>query len=211
MYTASKQVSSSVVVAGGFARPFGPGKTFFWEGDEAVTVYRIETGVVRAVKYDEAGEREVIAFFKPGDVFGVPIDPEYSYTAEAVTAVRCSPLSAGLWEASGCKRTQTTLTDAIRAELKAARERVALISHQSSLERIAGFLGSFSEDSMADAMALTIPQLDIASYLALTPETVCRALKKLKDSEAISMPRRDAFVINDPQALAQFAHAATCH
>lgn len=206
MYLENTHHGANLSVKKSLSRATEPGAALFWEGDDASTVYRLVSGVVRAVRYDEAGYRHVMAFFRPGDIFGVPIDPAYTYTAEAITDVRYEAFSADHWnpEENG-REALLALRDAIRSELKTAQERVELVAQTGSIERIAGFLILFSEGNNGQTLPVTIPQLDIASYLALTPETVCRTVKKLKTLGIISMPKRDMFVVENMTGLERIA------
>lgn len=198
MYVANTNQTTHTPANIGVTRKADAGTALFWEGDEACTLYRVKSGVARAVRYDQAGDRHVVAFFKPGDVLGVPIDPTYTYTAEAITDLQYVAFGACSWDTAEKSRDALmALKDAIRSELKSAQVRLDLVAQTGSISRIAGFLILFSEGQNGETLPVTIPQLDIASYLALTPETVCRTVKKLKTLGAISMPKRDTFVVED--------------
>ena len=51
-----------------------------------------------------------------------------------------------------------------------------------------------------------LPQIDIAAYLAVTPETVCRSLKQLRKLEIIDMPSHDRLIIANRSRLEHAAH-----
>ena len=64
------------------------GLTIFSEGEDAHFVYAIDEGVVRVSRHAENGQRQILAFMVPGDLFGIPDAGIYANTAETVSAVR---------------------------------------------------------------------------------------------------------------------------
>ena len=64
------------------------GRALFWQGEQQGQNIQIEQGVVRAVRLIENGNRQVLAFFWPGDVVRPARASCQHYTAEAVTSCR---------------------------------------------------------------------------------------------------------------------------
>src|SRR5687767_1821007 len=60
-------------------------EAIFWEGDPAVYIFEVMDGVVRLYKMLPDGRRAITGFLYPGDVFGLWLQDNYLYTAEAVT------------------------------------------------------------------------------------------------------------------------------
>jgi CRP/FNR family nitrogen fixation transcriptional regulator len=64
----------------------------------------------------------------------------------------------------------------------AAHEHQLVVGRQTAIERIAAFLLDMARrQSREDSVNLPMPRSDIADYLALTPETVCRVFKHLRE------------------------------
>ncbi|MEO1168180.1 MAG: helix-turn-helix domain-containing protein [Pseudomonadota bacterium] len=177
-----------------------PGQALFWEGDEARQLFRIESGVIRGVNFSTEGERQVTGFFFPGDVIGVPQGGCCRYTAEAVTDVRYSTKAVECWtEELRCTANPgETVFGTIGPELEASYMRSLLIGRQGALARISSFLVYVcAQLDACDEAVLPMPQTDIAAYLALTPETVCRAFRTLKEIGAVRIEKHDCIRIVD--------------
>ncbi|MGP1354819.1 MAG: Crp/Fnr family transcriptional regulator [Parasphingopyxis sp.] len=187
--------------------PFG--HALFWEGEEARQLFKIEAGVVRGVNFSAEGERQVTGFFFAGDVIGLPSGGQYRYTAEAVTDVRYSTKAVDCWteELRRTAHPDETVFGAIGPELEASYMRSLLIGQQGALARISAFLAYVCGqlDEREDAI-LPMPQTDIAAYLSLTPETVCRAFRTLKETGAVRIEKHDRIRIVD---LARITSLAT--
>lgn len=184
------------------------GQPLFWEGDEANQLFKIETGVVRSVNFSAEGERQVTGFFFPGDVIGLPRGHDYRYTAEAVTEVSYSTQPLKRWsEELRCSRDfKDALFDTVQPELEAGYVRSLLLGRQGALARMCSFLTDVcARMGGGEETVLPMPQTDIAAYLAMTPETVCRAFRKLKEIGAVRIEKHDCIRILEPGRIAQLA------
>lgn len=189
-----------------------PGTTLFHEADPCEHVFELIEGIVRGVQYSEDGDRQVTAFFFPGDQIGIPVTETYRYSAEAVTAVGYLRHAHGNWCNALVEsfRADGRLLRSIGAEQDPVFRRGILIGRSGAVARVAAFLVS-----VIDRLALQhdgglhfpIPQTDIAGYLALTPETVCRALKKLRVARIVEIPAHDWLFIRDRARLELAAHS----
>jgi CRP-like cAMP-binding protein len=83
-------------------------------------------------------------------------------------------------------------------------DHLMLLGRQTAVERVSSFLLSL-KDRMGteEGGTLEVPmsRQDIADYLGLTIETVCRVLTKLRRSRAIGIPNIHQLVLNDVEAL----------
>ena len=83
-----------------------------------------------------------------------------------------------------------------------------MLGRQAAKERVASFLLLLAERSDAEegeAFETPMSRQDIADYLGLTIETVCRALSDLKRARLIAIPNVHQIVINDREALQEAA------
>ncbi|MBY0257389.1 helix-turn-helix domain-containing protein [Methylobacterium sp.] len=166
-----------------------PNRVLFWQGEPQNKELEILEGAVRAVRLCSAGERQVLAFFWPGDTIHSSCMGTPTYTAEAVThcKIRSRQSSQG---------TDTGVP--VSAHEQVLREMLDLIqgvSRRSALSRIAWFILRMRNhlpctDADPDTYKFIIPRNDIADHLGLSPETVCRGLMELKRRQAIEMPTR---------------------
>lgn len=188
-----------------------PGQTLFWEGDPCSHVVELRSGVVRGVSISEEGERQVTAFFFAGDQIGIPLRDQYRYSAEPVTKVSYLRQPQGQWCAAMADslRQGGRLLHSIGDEQDPVFRRGMLIGRSGAVSRMAAFLTAIVDrlEPCGAALRFPLPQIDIAAYLAITPETVCRSLKQLRELGLIDMPAHDRLVMCDREGLELAAHS----
>lgn len=191
---------------------FGRNQTIFSDGDNAVYSYKVVSGAVRLVKLMADGRRHIAGFQLPGDLFGIEWTGEYALTAEAVTEVTAIRYSRTHLERLGEERAEIRkqLTERLRNDLRAAHDHLISLGCQSAKERVASFLMLLARRAGAkdgEALAMPMGRQDIADYLGLTIETVCRTLSDLKDTRVIDIPNRHQIVARSFAKLDAAAHA----
>ena len=190
----------------GYARG---GQALFGQGEDCDHVYELHSGIVRGVTFSEEGERQIVGFFFAGDQIGLPFTQSYRYSAEAITDVSYVSQTDDNWRIAlveSC-RSDGKMLRIIGAEQNAFYRRGRLLSRSNVLSRTAAFLVSIIDKlpEQNGLMDFRLPQIDIANYLATSPETVCRSLRKLRELEVIEMPNHDCLMINDSQILDMIA------
>jgi CRP-like cAMP-binding protein len=172
---------------------FRRNKTIFNEGDPANYSYRVGHGAVRLCKVLPDGRRQIAHFFLPGDFFGLGDAAEYGFAAEAVSDVTvvCYPrhrIDALCDERPDVRK---EIFSRVYRELSAAQNHLVTLGRQTAKERVASFLLVLAERANSrdgDSVELPMGRQDIADYLGLTIETVCRALTDLKRCRLITTP-----------------------
>lgn len=189
---------------------FARGKTIFNDGEDADYSYKVVEGAVRLSKVMLDGRRQIAEFSLPGDMFGFEYGDAYALTAEAVT-----PVVVVRYHRTHIERLGDEFSD-IRQELiahlrqgwRSAQAHLVMLGRQSAKERVAAFLISLaSHRGVKPGQSLELPmgRQDIADYLGLTIETVCRTLTDFKETRAISIPDRRHVVIRDLESLEALA------
>ncbi|MHB9879893.1 helix-turn-helix domain-containing protein [Pacificimonas sp. ICDLI1SI03] len=176
------------------------GETLFWEGEETDCLYHLRSGIVRGVRYTEEGERNIVGFYFAGDRIGVPVGGTYRFTAEAITVVTYATVRLNVLADDIRSGGTARLFETVQTELGADEVHSQLLCRQGALQRMCAFVACLYR-RLNGAAIEAIAQVDIADYLALTPETVCRSLKKMRDSGVIAMPRHDRIEVVNPAAL----------
>lgn len=190
---------------------FARNTTIFNDGDDAAYTYKIVSGAVRLCKHTSNGRRQIADFLLAGDYFGFLQLGTYSFTAEAVTDVvviaypqrQIEQLSNTLPSMS--RRLLTLLSQ----RLLGMQDHLVMLGRQTAKERVASFLLLLAERSEAEegeAFEVPMGRQDIADYLGLTIETVCRALSDLKRTRLIAIPNVHQLVITDQADLEAAAH-----
>jgi CRP-like cAMP-binding protein len=184
---------------------FGRNSEIYGEGEPADYVYKVVSGTVRTSKILADGRRQIGSFYLPGDVFGLEIGDDHSFSAEAITesrvlVVRRSALM-GLANRDGdVARQMWTLAG---RELARVQDHILLLV-KTAQERVVGFLLEMAERTPdADSVELPMSRQDIADYLGLTIETVSRTLTMLESDGAIELPTSRCVMLRKRSALAR--------
>jgi CRP-like cAMP-binding protein len=186
------------------------GKTVFGDGDEARYSYKVVEGAVRLSKIMLDGRRQIAEFALPGDMFGFECGDTYGLSAEAVT-----PITLIRYSRTHIERLGEEFSD-VRRELMAhlrhgwasAQAHLVMLGRQTAKERVAAFLVALATHrGVRSGQALDLPmsRQDIADYLGLTIETVCRTLTDFKSERVLSIPNRHQVVIRNLDALDSLA------
>ncbi len=184
--------------------------TIFSEGDTADYSYRVVSGAVRLSKMMSDGRRQIAEFALPGDFIGINWLDEHAMTAEALNDVTVVAYARGRLERLGDENrdVRAELFANLRHDLWAAQNHLVILGRQSALERVAGFLVQLVERNRSgDKTRIDIPMTrqDIADYLGLTIETVCRMLTRLKASGIVGIPDRHTITVRNSAGLKRAA------
>ncbi len=182
------------------------GKTLFEAGSPATAIYTVRAGCLKSFTVDSDGTERVRAFYLPGDVIGLDSlgADAFPATVVAVTASQVCRIPAEqvrklMAESPFIAR---RLLDRTSAELAHA---LAMAGDYTAEQRLAAFLLSMHERLGGQAdIKLPMTRRDIANYLRLATETVCRVLARLEGQGQI---RSDSKVVRlvDARALRQLA------
>ena len=177
----------------------------FGENEPAEYLYKVVSGSVRTYKILSDGRRQVSGFYLPGDIFGLEFTDEHTLSAEAISdakvlVVKRSALNALAGRDASVAQQFFTLTG---RELHRVQDRTLLLI-KNARERVASFLLEMAERaSKNNAIELPMSRQDIADYLGLTIETVCRTLSALETASAIEVSASSRrIVLRDRAALA---------
>lgn len=189
-----------------------PGHVIFWEGDIASDIIKITDGVLRLYRILPDGRRAITGFAFSGDILSLGFHDCCLYTAEAVTKVRLRRFPHQRMQAlaSECPELRQEILHIIALELEAAQEQMVLLGQKSAEERVASFLLMNGLRTIKDRTGpitydLLMTRLDMADYLGLTIETVCRAVTKLKNAGFVCFEGRHRVLLNKLSELAHFA------
>ncbi len=158
---------------------------------------------MRTYKVLNDGRRQIGAFYLPGDIFGLEVGEEHSFSAEAI--VDCKVLvikrSAVIGLAGRDNDVARQLWAMTARELQRVQDHIMLLI-KTAQERVAGFLLEMAARAPAgNEVELSMSRQDIADYLGLTIETVSRTLTQLENSAAIAVPTSRRIVLRNRAAL----------
>ncbi len=169
------------------------GRVVVRQGGKQEGAFEIVSGTLKLSQVTEDGRQIILGFPSAGEVIGLTGGKEYRYAAETLTIARLRPV---LWKAFYERllrnhSTREKFLDWIDAQEQRAQDHIAILSLQSAVSKLATFLLSrISQQRKGtghDGMIIDLPmtQRDIATYLAIAPETCSRAMKKLRDGATI--------------------------
>jgi CRP/FNR family transcriptional regulator, anaerobic regulatory protein len=193
------------------AERYTPPRAICWEGDPATHVFHLLEGCLRVCRTMEDGRRAILCFGYSGDLLCLSAIDTYLFTAEAVTPVRFRRLTrhrfADLVEADADLRAQ--LHAEVCGEMRTAQDQITRLGRTGADERVAAFLLNVAQraGTCTRPVEIEVPfgRLDIADYLGLTVETICREISKLKHDGMISMNGPHRIVLRRMRRLREIA------
>ena len=185
---------------------FDRGETIFNEGDSAEYAYSVVSGAVRLCKHLADGRRQIAQFLLPGDFFSFVDMVEHSFTAEAVSDVvlACYPqrqIERLTEERPVLRRFFGSL---LSNRVRDVQNHLVILGRQTAKEKVASFLVMLIErEDGTETSHLDIPmsRQDVADFLGLTIETVCRVLSAMKRDRLIDIPGLHELTIRNVDAL----------
>jgi CRP-like cAMP-binding protein len=188
----------------GIRKSFARGEEIYAEGDPAECWYQVVSGTVRISKLFVDGRRHVAEFCFGGECFGLDEPQEHGFSAEAVTEVIVMryPRRATERLLDETPHLAHRVCDMALRDLAQAQARMLRLGRMTASERVASFLLELAERRDAvRVIEIPMSRSDIADYLGLTIETVCRVLSAFKRSGAIAMAEPHAIELRNRGAL----------
>lgn len=187
--------------------------TVFEDHHPADAIYQVISGAVILTRSVNGGHRQVIEVVGPGGLIGVVSGTHYGCRAETMTRTILRRITRRTIERSVAL--QRIIGQALTRKLERLHEETSMRTRMSATECVAALILSLPraeveapEKDAAGDYRLSLQQSDMASYLGLAIETVCRAMKNLKRMGAIRTSGREWIAILDEPALARLAASA---
>jgi len=183
---------------------FSRNDEIYAEGDGSDCWYKVISGAVRICKLLADGRRHIAEFCFSGDCFGLDSTTERLYCAEAVDDAIVMRFKRNATDRliEQNRSVARLLRDTMLRDLASAHGRTLLLGRMTASERVAAFLlEMFERRDRRKALDLPMSRNDIADYLGLTIETVCRVLSIFKRDGAIAIPNPHRIELLDRNAL----------
>lgn len=168
------------------------GSLIFSQGDEAAYLYLLASGVVRTHHVLNNGERQVLAFHWPGDLFGLAENGKYLSFAEAIAPSKVYRFPNRKLEKFLLKNPHIQDCVFVKAvyDLRNTQRQVIVMGRFDIPRRLAAFLLDCSAheryfDHHAGILTLPMNRDDIADYLGTSAETVIRAFSRLERESVV--------------------------
>jgi CRP/FNR family nitrogen fixation transcriptional regulator len=188
----------------GTRRSYSRNDEIYAEGGAADCWYKVVSGAVRVCKLLADGRRHIAAFCFSGDCFGIDNVDERPYSAEAVDNAVVMRFRRNATEQLTDHNVALArlMRDTMLRHLANAHGRTLLLGRMTAPERVAAFLLEMVERrDRTKVLDLPMSRNDIADYLGLTIETVCRVLSSFKREGVIAIPNPHRIELRDREAL----------
>ena len=191
------------------------GESLYTAGEPADHLYVIAAGSVRAAHTTADGQQTAVRMLGPGELFGA-IDPIAAVHSESVEAlVTTCVLQMDVTDfrevLTEHPRVALRVLDDVAARLAAARAEANERASSSVAQRVANALlrlaDSFGQQGGSGAgtlIQLPLSRTDLAGMTGSTPESVSRAMSRLRARGIIDSGRRWTSIL-DREALAEIA------
>jgi CRP/FNR family nitrogen fixation transcriptional regulator len=187
----------------GALMPFARDAEIYGECETADYLYKVVSGAIRTYKVLNDGRRQVDSFYLPGDIFGLEVGSEHTFSAEAAADSKVLVIrrSAIITLAGRDKEVARQLWMMAAVELQRAQDHIMLLVKTAQM-RVVGFLLEMSVRTPGGSeLDLPMSRQDIADYLGLTIETVSRTMTQLENSGAIALATSRRIVLRSRGAL----------
>jgi CRP/FNR family transcriptional regulator len=171
------------------------GRWIVHPGDAATTVFILREGHANVARVTRDGKRQILAFAFPGDFFGFTFEERYVYGAWADSDVSICRIPRERFD----EFVETTpgferhLRQQLTRLLDSAQELIFTLGRKNAIERVAAFVWylQYRQRKLGrerPGAAIPMSRTDIADFLGLTPESVSRAMTRLKRDGLIRLP-----------------------
>ena len=188
------------------------GDTLYRMGDELKGIYLINAGAIKLYRITESGDQQIIGFYVPGDVIGLDavgdgVSPSMAVALDttSVTLIPFESLMTGKHKFDGQE-----LIRRMGMNLNRDNDLIMMLSQRTADRRLAWFLVEYSDRLAGRGLSpcefsLPMSRGDIALFLGLAMETVCRELAHFCEQGLIEKNRR-RFRLLDRDALRRLAN-----
>jgi CRP/FNR family nitrogen fixation transcriptional regulator len=167
--------------------------------------YRVISGAARRFVLRADGRRQTVDLLLPGDFFGFGVRGMHAFTAEAIVAdTVIARYSASRIEtlAASDPRAARELSGIVVSAMSRLHSLLLILGRTTAEQKVGSFLLHMQErvgSGAVDRLTLPVTRYDVADYLALSVETVSRALTGLKERGVISLsgPRKIGIIDRD--------------
>ncbi|AHX13317.1 Crp/Fnr family transcriptional regulator [Dyella jiangningensis] len=182
------------------------GQPLYHAGQPFKSLFLVHAGFIKTIELSDDGRDQVTGFRGKGEFLGTESIGLSHYACGAVSLE-----SGEAWELpypamlSACREIpelHARLAAALASEIRNDRTWMLNIGTLNAEQRVAAFLLSEGRryarmGFSARHFMLRMRRADMASFLALTNETVCRVMTKLHEMHLIEVARREVRVLDD--------------
>jgi CRP/FNR family nitrogen fixation transcriptional regulator len=170
--------------------------------------YRVISGAARRFTIGADGRRQIVDILLPADFFGFGVRGAHTFAAEAIVAdtmISRYPIARIEMLAASDRGPARELSGIVIGTMARLHDLLLILGRTTAEQKVGAFL-LYMQDRIAtgaaNPLALPLSRYDIADYLALSVETVSRALTALRERGVIALSAPREIGIIDRDALA---------
>lgn len=193
-------------------RPYRRRQEICRQGLAANAWYCVLSGVALRCVNKSDGRRQIVDLLLPGDFFGLATGNEGDFSVESAarwTVVAAYPRRQVEIQADSNPQLARELQQITFDRLSRLQEQLMILGRITAQEKVGAFLLVMADrlsNGHNDRVTLPISRYDIADYLAVSVETVSRALSELKQRGLIRFTGTRIIQIIDREALGDGEH-----
>ncbi|MEX2488526.1 MAG: helix-turn-helix domain-containing protein [Pseudomonadales bacterium] len=187
------------------------GHHLFRAGEPFGALFIVRSGAVKTAVVSQDGEEQVTGFYLPGEIFGLDGIDSGEYSSNAIALETCSVCLYSFDKlislAQKSARLQRQLWQQASREIGTRQKMLMTMGHRSAEARMAEFLLGLASRFKAIGYSATnfhlpMSRQDIADYLGMSVETVCRVLTRFQKQGRIQRAQREIKLVNVEALLA---------
>ena len=185
------------------------GSAIFHQTDAAEYFYEVLSGIIFCSVVSVDGRRQIYRFAGQGDIIGLAGEESYGYSAEVARDCTVDRHSNDLIEEAFARDVELKgrLFESMRREVYGLRRHLHLLGLTHSVSKVATLLLEMEQAAMTSCRCLKFPgsRAQMADYLCMSPETLCRKLGDLRLAKLIEMPSAQKVRILHREGLERIA------
>lgn len=162
-------------------------RAVFRAGDDAERFFEVESGAVMVYRILDDGRRQVVEVVFPGGICGLDAGEFHESTCE--TLMPSVLRSYKMIELSRSDTLRARVVQKLQRQVSAMHEHAVSLGRKTAEERICSLivrLGDQTASKISQSVSLPMSRTEIADYLGLTLETVCRTITSLSRRKLLS-------------------------
>lgn len=185
------------------------GSAIFHQKDAAEFFYEVLSGSIFCSIMTSGGRRQILRFVGPRDIVGLTNEQNYGYSAEVMRCCTVKRYRTDQVQVALARdfELQRRLFDSMIRESDMLRNKMSLLGRRHSASKVAILLLEMEQVATTSCGRLSFPasRTEIADYLCISPETLCRKLGELRLSKLIEMPSAQEVLILHREGLERVA------
>jgi len=197
-----------------YRRHYRPGRLILANGQQQEWVANVVSGVIKLTKALADGRQQIVGLLFAADFLGRPFRSHGSCAAEAATSVElcCFPRHTFEDLLRRERQLEQLMLERTLDQVDAAREWMFVLGRRSAEEKVAALIRLIVERMRVEPgeapagpppihCDLPLSRTEMADYLGLRLETVCRQLKRLRERGVIATAPGRGITVRDYAAL----------